>query len=149
MIFFFTPFLHNKGKQNSKLLTGMGKASVCQPLANEEDSEKRNNHQSGKEGRQRKEVTQKLQWCILSPGDRSCRSCSSSPQSPCCTALPRDQSHHTGNISPCHTASGCVQTPRRSSTSARCHGHSRVPRDQLCHSYSNTALSPFWVLYSL
>lgn len=94
--FSFLPlFFITKEKQNSKLLTGLGKASVCQPLANEEDSEKRNNHQSGKEGRQRKEVTQTLQWCILSPGDRSCRSCSSSPQLPCCTALPRDQSHHT------------------------------------------------------
>lgn len=55
----------------------------------------------------------------------------------------------TGNTWPCHIVSGCVQTPRRSSTSARCRGHSRVPHDQLCHSYSNTALSPFWVPYSL
>ncbi len=55
----------------------------------------------------------------------------------------------TGNTWPCHIVSGCVRTPRRSSTSARCRGHSRVPHDQLCHSYSNTALSPFWVPYSL
>lgn len=127
----------------------MGKASVCQPLANEEDSEKRNNHQSGKEGRPRKGVTQMLQWCILWPGDRSCHSCSSWPPSPCCTARPHDRSRHTGNTWPCHIVSGCVRTPRRSSTSARCRGHSRVPHDQLCHSYSNTALSPFWVPYSL
>lgn len=55
----------------------------------------------------------------------------------------------TGNISPCHIASGCVRTPRRSSTSARCRGHSHVPHDRLCRSCSNTALFPFWVLCSL
>lgn len=50
MIFFLPLFFITKKKQNSKLLTGLGKASVCQALANEEDLEKRNNHQSGKEG---------------------------------------------------------------------------------------------------
>lgn len=51
----FDPF-NKKEKQNSKQPTGLGKASVCQPLANEEGLEKENYHQSGKEGQQRKRL---------------------------------------------------------------------------------------------
>lgn len=50
----------------------------------------------------------------------------------------------TGNISPCRKVSGCGQTHRRSSTSARWHDHSRGPYDQLCRRCSTAAPSPFW-----
>lgn len=51
----FDPFI-KKEKQNSKQPTGLGTASVCQPLANEEGLEKENYHQSRKEGQQRKQL---------------------------------------------------------------------------------------------
>lgn len=50
----------------------------------------------------------------------------------------------TGNISPYHKASGCDQTHRRSSTSARWRGRSHEPCGRLCHKCSRAALSPSW-----
>lgn len=61
----FYPFI-NKEKQNSKQPTGLGKASVCQPLANEEGLEKGNYHQSGKEGQQRKRLCGRLNGAFSS-----------------------------------------------------------------------------------
>lgn len=50
----------------------------------------------------------------------------------------------TCNISPYRKVSGCGQTHRRSSTSARWHDHSHGPCDQLCRRCSRAAPSPFW-----
>lgn len=54
----------------------------------------------------------------------------------------------TCNISPYRKVSGCDQTRRRSSTSARWHDHSHGPCGQLCHRCSRAAPSPFWALCS-
>lgn len=89
---FSTPFLLLTRQE----LTGLGLASICQPLASEEDSEKIIQPSIRKRrGDQAIRTKRWPRWCIPLPGARICHSCSSWLRSPCCTGQRRGQFHHT------------------------------------------------------
>lgn len=129
----------------SKRLTGLGLASVSQPLASEEDSEKiiQPTINLKKEGQQRAQIMRWLQCCCSPlPRAQPSRNCSSWCRWFYCNARRRDRFHHTCNISPVYKVFGCDQNHHRSNTSARWPGRSPEPCVQLYHSRSRAAPAP-------